>query len=115
LVKYADGMRVSVSVLKNREQASQKSYSEKMAERRVTSRHMAEMSSFIKSKENWASAFAAVEQKLRDLSLQEGFVNSNIKVVEHAGVGYPVARRGTNFVILATLGAMVLGMALVVL
>jgi len=115
LVKYADGMRVSVSVLRNREQASQKSYSEKMAERRVTSRHMAEMSSFIKSKENWASAFAAVEQKLRDLSLQEGFVTSNIKVVEHAGAGYRVATRGANFFILATLGGMILGMALVVL
>jgi polysaccharide biosynthesis transport protein len=115
LVKYADGMRVSLSVLQNREQVSQKSYSQKMAERRVTSRHVAEMSSFMKSKENWASAFAAVEQKLRDLSLQEGFVNSNIKVVEHAGVGYRVATRGMNFVVLATVGGMILGMALVVL
>ena len=115
LTKYADGMRVNLSVLHNREQASQKSYSQKMAERKVSSRHMAEMSSFMKSKENWASAFAAVEQKLRDMSLQEGLVNSNIKVVEHAGAGYRVATRGTNFVILATLGGMILGMALVVL
>ncbi len=114
LVKYADGLRVNLSVLKNREDAALKSYNQKLAERRLSSKNMAEMSSYMKTKETWASAFAAVEQKLRDLSLQESFVANNISVVEHSGPrGYPVARRGVSFIILATLGGMVLGIGLV--
>ena len=53
---------------------------------------------------------------MRDLSLQESFVTNNISVVEHAGPrGFPVARRGVSFIIIAALGGMILGMGLVVI
>lgn len=114
LAKFVDGMKVNLQVLRKREEDTLRSYNQKLGERRVSSRHMAEMSSYVKSKENWASAFAAVEQKLRDLSLAESFVKNNVSVVEHAGpTGYPVAHRGLHFVILAVMGGLLLGLGLV--
>lgn len=115
LKKGSDTLQLNISVLKSAEQNAFDTYNQKLAERRVSSRQLQEVSRLEQARENWTKASALVEDKLRSLKVIESFVTNNVAVVEKATPNpYPISKRGLVFVLLAGVGGILVGAGILI-